>query len=39
VKPTGTLKQEHRVILTVLDAAEHEAQALQEESAVDARRL
>ena len=39
MKPTGTLKHEHRVILTVPAAADREAQALREGGALDAGRL
>jgi hemerythrin-like domain-containing protein len=39
MKPTDTLKHEHQVILVVLDAAEREAQGLQEGGALDAGRV
>jgi len=39
MRPTETLKHEHQVILRVLDAAEREAQAMQERAEVRAERI
>jgi hemerythrin-like domain-containing protein len=39
MKPTDTLKEEHQIILVVLDAAEREARAIQQEGRLDADRV